>query len=222
MGETFYSLFAIHQMSDIIKEEIRHSMKINVLYILIPVILNLTVGTLPAVQINGVYFRDTVTAESHVLEIRGAGLLKWLFFKVYNAALYLPPDVPSENVLDDVAKKMVFHYLSDMKAEQFKESGEPLLMKNASAGELVQMREKIDAINSLYRDVKKGERYALTYVPGKGTELALNGKALGIVEGYDFAALYYRIWLGDNPVDDDLKRMLLNNGGRKFSSQVPP
>lgn len=97
-----------------------------------------------------------------------------------------------------------------MKAEQFTESGGPLLLKNASADELVQVRVKIDAINNMYQDVKKGERYSLTYIPGKGTELALNTEVLGRIEGYDFAAVYYRIWLGDNPVDDDLKDMLLN------------
>jgi len=46
----------------------------------------------------------------------------------------------------------------------------------------------------------------------------LNGNVLGLISGYDFAAVYYRIWLGENPVDDDLKRMLLNNSGQSFSS----
>ena len=92
-------------------------------------------------------------------------------------------------------------------------------MKNASAAELAQIRAKIDAINNMYRDVKKGDRYTLTYIPGKGTELALNGQVLGRVQGYDFAAVYYRIWLGDNPVNDELKILLLNNDGRAFISQ---
>ncbi|HBH61630.1 MAG TPA: hypothetical protein DDX85_07830 [Nitrospiraceae bacterium] len=190
-----------------------------VLYILMPAMLIMNTGELSAVQINGVYFHDSVTVSGNVMKIRGAGVLKWLFFNVYAAALYLPPDVSSRDVLEDVPKKMEFHYLSDMKAEQFTESGEPLLLKNASADELAQIREKIDAINIMYRDVKKGERYSLTYMPGKGTELALNGQVLGRIEGYDFAAVYYRIWLGENPVDDDLKEMLLNNAGRTFSSK---
>ena len=189
------------------------------LYIVLPVVLILNIGVVSAAQINGVYFRDSVTIDNKVLQIRGAGMLKWLFFKVYVAALYLPPDVPSLYVLEDVPKKMEFHYLSDMKAEQFTESGEPLLLKNTSDDELAQVRVKIDAINNMYKDVKKGERYSLTYIPGKGTELALNTEVLGRIEGYDFAAVYYRIWLGDNPVDNDLKDMLLNKPGGLFSSE---
>jgi hypothetical protein len=190
-----------------------------VLFILMPVILIMNTGELWAAQINGVYFHESVIEEGEVLQIRGAGLLKWLFFKVYIAALYLPPDVPGRDVLEDVPKKMEFHYLSDMKAEQFTESGEPLLKKNASPEELAKIRPKIDAINGMYRDVKKGERYSLTYIPGKGTELALNGQVLGRIEGYDFAAIYYRIWLGENPADDELKDLLLNNAGRTLIFQ---
>ncbi len=186
---------------------------------MVPLILGLCIDKSTAIQIHGVYFQDSVTTGDMVLKFRGAGLLKWLFFKVYTAALYMPPDVSGENVLDDVPKKMEFHYLSNMSADQFKESGEPILLKNASADELARIRPEIDAINSMYRDVTKGDRYTLTYIPGKGTELALNGEVLGRIGGYEFAAIYYRIWLGENPVDDDFKSMLLNNAGQKFSSQ---
>ena len=114
---------------------------------------------------------------------------------------------------------MEFHYLSDMKAKQFVESGDPLLMKNASADEMAQIKGKKDTINDMYKDVKKGDRYSLSYMPGTGTELSLNGKVLGLIKGYDFAAVYYRIWLGESPVDKDLKNKLLNNTGQIFSSK---
>ena len=163
-----------------------------------------------AVQIAGVDFRDTENAGAEALGFRGAGILEWLIFDVYVVALYMPSHVPSRDVLHDVPKKLVFHYLSNMKAEQFKESGEPLLARNASYEEIATIRDRIDTINALYRDVSKGERYSLTYVPGKGTELALNGEVLGTIEGYDFASVYFRIWLGTEPVDEKLKENLLN------------
>jgi hypothetical protein len=54
-----------------------------------------------------------------------------------------------------------------------------------------------------------GDRYALTYLPGVGTELSLNGRPLGTIPGEDFAAALFSIWLGPHPLDDDLKRTLL-------------
>jgi len=180
--------------------------------LMVPLIMCIHSSELHGAEIKGVYFEDTLTEGNEALSFRGGGLLKWLFFKVYVAALYLPEDVSNGNVLDNKPKKMIFHFFSDMTAEQFAESGEALLQKNATQDERSQIKEKLEAIHDMYRDVKKGERYSLTYLPGKGTELALNDEVLGVIDGYDFAAIYYRIWLGDNPVSEGLKYALLNNG----------
>jgi hypothetical protein len=158
-------------------------MQKTALYFLISAIVILKIDLLLAAQIRGVYFQDFVTVGGEVLKIRGAGLLKLFFFKIYIPTLYLPSDITSRDVLDDVPKKIEYYFLSDMKAEQFTESGEHILQKNASDDELARIRKRIDAINILYRDVGEGERYLLTYTPGKGTELALNGKVLGRIEG---------------------------------------
>jgi hypothetical protein len=190
-----------------------------ILGILIAAVLIVNADGLSAALIKGIYFEDSLRVDENLLEMRGAGVLHWFFFKVYVATLYLPPDVPNKNVLDDVPKKMVFHYLSDMKAEQFGESGEHLILRNVSTEEFRRIKQKLNEINMMYRDVKKGERYSLTYLPGKGTELALNGKVLGRIAGYDFASIYYRIWLGDNPADEELKKMLLNQEGSSLVSE---
>lgn len=58
--------------------------------------------------------------------------------------------------------------------------------------------------------MKPGDCYGLTYTPGVGTELALNGVVKGTVEGADFAAAYFAIWLGPNPVNEALKLRLVN------------
>ncbi|MBK9111219.1 MAG: chalcone isomerase family protein [Nitrospira sp.] len=62
--------------------------------------------------------------------------------------------------------------------------------------------------------MKPGDRYGLTYLPGVGTELALNGERKGIVEGADFAAAYFAIWLGPDPINEALKEGLTWTGGR--------
>ena len=71
-------------------------------------------------------------------------------------------------------------------------------------------RPSLDRINALYRDVKPGDRYSLTYLPGRGTELALNGEPLGLIAGSDFASAYFSIWLGPKPLDAALKAQLLS------------
>lgn len=126
-----------------------------ILYILIIAVLIPRAVAVPAAQIKGAYFHDAVTFGDEVLKIRGRGILKWLFFKIYVVVLYLPPEVEAQHVLDDVPKKMEFHYLSDMKAKQFVESGDPLLMKNASADELAQIKGKTDKLMTCIKMSKK-------------------------------------------------------------------
>ena len=71
------------------------------------------------------------------------------------------------------------------------------------------MRDRLERFNATYRNVKPGDSYTLTYVPRAGTTLRLNGSALITVPGHDFAAAYFRIWLGDKPINDSLRDALL-------------
>ena len=68
---------------------------------------------------------------------------------------------------------------------------------------------QIETLHQSYQDVKPGDRYALTYIPGEGTELAKNGVRLALVPGEEFAEAYFRIWLGESPLDRDLRDQLL-------------
>lgn len=51
--------------------------------------------------------------------------------------------------------------------------------------------------------------YSLTYIPGKGTALALNGEPKGLIEGADFAAAVFSIWLGPKPMNKSFKKQIL-------------
>ncbi len=49
----------------------------------------------------------------------------------------------------------------------------------------------------------------LTYVPGIGSEVRVNGLVKDIVLGEDFAKAFFAIWVGANPVDAKAKLQLL-------------
>lgn len=160
-------------------------------------------------EIEGVDFPDSYRNGGTSLRLDCVGLLRYrVVFRGYVAGLYLPDDVPSSAALDDVAKRLELSYFWDIDAEAFGEVAQAVLERNLDPQTLASLRPRLDRINSWYRDVKPGDRYSLTYVPGRGTELALNGQPLGTVEGADFAAAYYSIWLGPKPIDDALKDQL--------------
>jgi hypothetical protein len=68
---------------------------------------------------------------------------------------------------------------------------------------------KIESLNRLYKDVQPKDRYALTYLPGLGTQLTLNSVSLGTIEGAEFAKALFGIWIGVNPIDKTFRDRLL-------------
>jgi hypothetical protein len=178
----------------------------------ISLLLALSMVPMPAraLTVENVPFADSVTIGGTAVPLHNAALLRYLkFIKAYVAALYLPEGVPAENVLSDVPKRLEINYLVSIKGPDFGKGAEPTLQLNQTPAELAKLRSRIDRINAIYRDVKPGDRYALTYLPGRGTELSLNGTPLTVIEGADFAAAYFGIWLGRDSIDDKLKRDLL-------------
>jgi hypothetical protein len=112
-------------------------------------------------------------------------------------------------VLTDVPKRLELEYFWAIAGPDFGKAADATLKENVSAETLAHLRPRMEQINALYQDVKPGDRYSLTYIPGVGTELALNGKVKGTIEGADFAAAYFAIWLGPNPINASLKSQLL-------------
>lgn len=163
-----------------------------------------------ALTVQNVSFAERVRAGDSTLVLHNAALLRYLkVIKAYVAAVYLPEGVLPESVLADVPKRLEISYLVAIKGPDFGRGAEPVLRRNLTAEQLVRLRSRIDRLNAIYRDVQPGDRYALTYLPGRGTELSLNGKPLTVIEGADFAEAYFGIWLGRKPIDEKLKRDLL-------------
>lgn len=159
---------------------------------------------------NGASFASVIVQDRKELRMTGTGILKYLrVFKVYTAAFYLESDASVDEVLDDTAKRFEVSYLRPFDAKDFGNATDEALRKSISSSEIKRLRSRIDYHNSLYESVEKGDRYAVTYIPGKGTELARNGSVVGVIEGADFAAALFSIWVGDNPIDQKFRQELL-------------
>lgn len=162
--------------------------------------------------VKDVAFNPRVELGSTTLQLHNAAVLRYMkLFDAYVAALYLPEEVHPSHVLSDVPKRLEISYLVSIKGKDFDKGARPTLERNLSPVEMRRLQDRIDRINAVYEDVKPGDRYSLTYVPGKGTELALNDRPLINIEGADFAAAYFGIWLGQEPIDQKLKRDLLRS-----------
>ncbi len=69
--------------------------------------------------------------------------------------------------------------------------------------------DSIDTLNAAYRDVAKGDHYALVYRPGKGTLLLRNAEPQATIPGHAFAVAYFGIWLGEHSTNTRLRKALI-------------
>lgn len=163
-----------------------------------------------AVEIYDIKFEQQYKAPKTGLVLKGVGLLRYLgLFKVYVAAFYLEEGAPLDQALADRAKRIEVEYLSSFKGKDFGRATVKMMERNVDKTTLERLRRQIDYHNSLYEDVEPGDRYALTYIPGKGTELTLNGKPKGNIEGAEFAFVLFSVWIGKEPMDESLKRQIM-------------
>ena len=171
----------------------------------------LPVSQAAARTIEGVQFPESLRAGPREMNLQGAGLLRYkVIFRGYVAALYQQaPISPDTNGSQDKARRLEIEYFWDIPANEFQKATVEGIRKNTDAEKYESLRDQIDTFNQFYRDVESGDRYSLTYLPDRGTELALNGEPLGTMPGQNFATALFGIWLGDQPLDESLKKKLL-------------
>jgi hypothetical protein len=180
--------------------------------ILLAVGLGLVWGAPAAtVAIEGVAFDQAINVGDTMLELSNVGLLRYkVVFRAYVGALYLGPGAsPEDFFAGRAAGRLELEYFWPIKGQDFADAAVPFLRDNMTEQEYRQIEERYRRLGEWYQDVKPGDRYALTFVPGVGTELALNGESMGVIEGDDFPGLYFRIWLGERPVDRRFRDQLL-------------
>jgi hypothetical protein len=170
----------------------------------------LLVAPAGAAQIEGVRFSERYESGATRLVLNGVGLLRYkLVFKGYVAALYLGDRIEPERALGDVPRRLEIEYFWPISARDFARATLDGVARNVDADTARRLAPQLERFNGFYRDVSPGDRYALTYVPGQGTELALNGEVLGKAPGAEFSRALFSIWLGRDAIDASLREQLL-------------
>jgi hypothetical protein len=156
----------------------------------------------------------TLAPAADELSLNGTGVRKRVFFEVYSIGLYLPKKTSSaeEAISSPGPKRVDIRMLRDVSAEQFSGALAEGIRANhseADARALEPSVKQLTAIMAEIQEAKKGMVISLGW-NGKATQVRVDGKAAGSpIEGEDFYRALLRIWLGDKPVQDDLKKALL-------------
>jgi len=179
-------------------------------------------ASLYGAEIAGCFFSDVYTADQTKLRLIGVGLLSFWGFKAFTGAFYLEEGIAINEALSDRAKRIEIEYLRPIRGKDMGPVTDASIAKNVGWEIYNRLRTQINYHISLYEDVQPGDRYTLTYIPGMGTELALNGRSKGIVEGTDFAAAVFSILLGPEPINAALKKQILGIGQKQRNPDSLP
>jgi hypothetical protein len=171
-----------------------------------------------AAEVAGVRIEDKTRVANTDLALNGAGLRKRAFFQVYAIGLYLPAKTSNsaEAISSAGPKRVAIHMLRDVGADAFTEALAEGIRANHSEAEskaLDPRLKELAAIMAELKEAKKGMAISLDWQPASGTVMLVNGAARGKpIAGEDFYRALLRIWIGDKPVQDDLKKALLGGG----------
>lgn len=163
-----------------------------------------------SVNVYGTYFDKKLMVSESQLQLKGTALLRYLLFiEAYAGAFYLPENIESDHALEAIPRHLVLDYRVDIPANKFGEATTIKIKESVSKEVYDRLAPKINQLNQMYTDVNSGDRYALTYIPGKGTTLSYNTLPLGTIRGGEFSKALFSIWIGPNPIDEEFRDKLL-------------
>lgn len=175
------------------------------------IFLTLLLASVPALAKTkaGVTMPDTVQVDGKTLQLNGLGVREATVMNVdvYVAGLYLekPSKNPQEVITSDQAKRLVLFFVRDVDREDMVNAWNEGFQKNKAKG----LDAELKKLNAMMTGMKEGQRLSLTYIPGTGTQVAVDGKPQGTIEGADFARVVFSIFVGPMPPNPGLKQGLL-------------
>ena len=176
------------------------------------------------VNVESIRYEDSAVVGQTTLQLNGAGLRKKVFFKVYAAGLYVPQKAQTaQGVLEqNGAARVRLGLLRDVSAKSFVSALEEGLQDNtdeATRKEIApELAKLIKAMNEI-GDVKEGDLVDFDF-SGKTTSVLVNGKLVADnIGGKKLFDSVLRIWLGENAIDDKLKKSMPVSDEREVGSQ---
>lgn len=169
-----------------------------------------TINMFSQTNVDGTFFNDLDEFNGHELFLNGAGTRD----KLYKMALYL--DFEVNGVEDgikvaekDVTMAMTFKMSKNISDSEFKD-----IMRNglevATDGNSYLFETQIrDFLAFVPKKIEKFDILKLVYEKGGKLMLFKKNDLLGTINSKKFKQALFKVWLGENPIDDALKEKLL-------------
>jgi long-chain acyl-CoA synthetase len=165
-----------------------------------------------AADVGGVKLDDKASVGGQELVLNGAGIRTRAVFKVYVGSLYLPAKTANlDAVLAKGPRRIQLNLLRDLSGDQLSDAVNDGLKESNSPADVDAVKretEQFIAILKAMGALKEGSMISIDFVEG-ATRIGFNGAPKGTVPGDAFNRALTKIWVGDKPVQPDLKKAML-------------
>jgi hypothetical protein len=111
------------------------------------------------------------------------------------------PDLYKELQNGDFKKKVIMKFVRDVSTGQ---------VQDAFRDSLKGMGGSTEAWIAYFNDIRSGQECVIAWTPGTGLETRVAGTDKPPINDKSLASAVFGIWLGDKPVQDDLKKDLVS------------
>ncbi len=165
-------------------------------------------STLPAVEVSGRMVPDRAMVAESEVPLRGARMLRWKWLvDLYVTALYLPP--AATDAVAASPKRLRMEYARAFTREDMVRATEETIGNGRPAEEKTAYAATLVTWNALYPAPAKGDVLTFDHLPDGTLVMALDGRELGRVRDEAFARALFAIWIGDHPVQESLRDVLI-------------
>jgi Chalcone isomerase-like len=173
-----------------------------------------TLSLAHAAELEGFKFDDKIKLGNAELVINGTGV-RSKFGKRYAMALYLPAKTGDAKaaLAAKGPKRVAISLIKDVSGDTFANAVSGGINDNSSDAEKAALKDRVkqlvDTVNAL-GEIKAGTSIVFDWIPERGAVLTIGGQQKGKdIPGEDFYTGLLKVWLGEDPVQNDLKGALL-------------
>lgn len=159
--------------------------------------------------------------DGQTLILNGTGVRSVFLLDIYLISLYL--NSPSHDAASIIQAgrpaQLRIDFLHggaghDMLAKGWRKGFE----RNQSAAMMIRLKGRLEQFSDLFGDVNKGDVFFFDFLSDGDTRIRFDEHVQGVIHGSEFQQALLAIWLGKNPVEDGLKKELLQQ--KEFRKQL--
>jgi len=161
---------------------------------------------LSAAEIRDRFLPDSIERAGVVYTLSGCGLREFFFNDIYLLGMYLP--VGGSDVANIRRSDTGKVFLLDVLYSGNMPEDLPNLWREPLSDQI--STEFLEILQEHYEAVEYGDRVEFAYQPPLGEEIRINDVPVVREDGRELMPALIDLWLGDDPVSGNLKRLLLN------------